>query len=329
MVCCILGKTYVSLQIETHYSALSTTENAATISPYRIVFLRHIPILNNCEMIDLHTHTDKSDGSLSAGELARLAGAIGLEALAITDHDTFAGFDQAAAFAREIGIELDLVCGIELSVKYRDRSVHLLGYFLTDDPHPNFRQWIIGLQNGRQLRNQALASKLQSAGFEITLQEVQQLKQGPVGRIHFAALMVEKGYVSSAQQAFDLYLDQSAPCHVSRDEPSLDEVIARIGAAKGISSLPHPVRITRDPALLERYLGEMRDMGLDAIEVYHSEHSSAEVSSYVAMAAKFSLAVTGGSDFHGAAKPNIALGTGINGNVCVPASVLENLRLRD
>ena len=114
-------------------------------------------------MIDLHAHTSESDGTFSPAELVNLAGAVGLEALAVTDHDTLSGFDQARPFAREIG--LDLVCGIEMSTRYEGRSVHLLGYFLEGDPGPDFRHWILGLQQSRRARNRKLLAKLQANGL--------------------------------------------------------------------------------------------------------------------------------------------------------------------
>lgn len=277
----------------------------------------------NTKMIDLHSHTTASDGTLSPDELVRLAQSLGLQALAITDHDTFEGFDQASDLDLS-GVEL--VAAIELSTRFKGQSVHLLGYFVNHIPSESFRKWITRLQVGRHLRNQELIARLQAVGVDITMEEVAQRGKKLPGRPHFASLLVEKKYAASLQNAFDQYLAESGSCFVPRDEPSFAEAVAQISATGGIPSLAHPSRISRDPMLIEQYVGEMRGVGLQALEVYHSDHSPAEVSLYASLAKRFSLAVTGGSDFHGQNKPHIALGTGIHGNIHVELSILEQLR---
>jgi predicted metal-dependent phosphoesterase TrpH len=275
-------------------------------------------------MIDLHSHTTESDGTLSPAELIRLACDLKLEALAITDHDTFAGFEQARPLAGELGLEL--IGGIEMSTKYEKRSVHLLGYFLGGEAGAGFREWILGLQASRHARNQELLETLKARGVEITPQELRE-RGGPLpGRPHIARLMVEKGYVSSLQQAFDDYLDESASCYVSRQEPSFAETVERIRSAGGVASLPHPGRVSRDAEKISETVRAMQKMGLSAIEVYHSDHSPAEVALYGGLATELGLAATGGSDFHGGAKPDIQLGTGKAGNLSIPYSLLERLR---
>jgi len=275
-------------------------------------------------MIDLHSHTDQSDGSFTPRELVEAAAQAQLEALAITDHDTFAGYDAAVPYAAETG--LDLVCGIELSTKYGRQSVHLLGYFLHDGPTPDFRAWITGLQTGRHLRNQQLVDLLRSKGFDITLDEVYRRGGNLPGRPHFAAILVDKGYVPTVQKAFDDYLDASASCYVQRDEPAFAEGVKRIAAAGGLPSLAHPGRVSKEFPVLEGIVRDMRGLGLQGIEVYHSDHTAQDVAGYAALAQGLSLAVTGGSDFHGATKPGVALGTGIHGSLHVPREVLLRLR---
>jgi len=275
-------------------------------------------------MIDLHSHTNHSDGSLAPPELVAAAVQTGLEALAITDHDTFAGHDLAVPHAAKAG--LDLVCGIELSTKYGRKSVHLLAYFLQGGPTDDFRAWITGLQTGRHLRNQQLVDLLRSKGFEITQEEVYRRGGNLPGRPHFAAILVEKGYVPTVQKAFDDYLDESASCYVQRDEPAFAESVERIAAAGGLSSLPHPGRVSKQPLVLEEIVHDMQKLGLRGIEVYHSDHSEQDVECYGALAQRLSLAVTGGSDFHGSTKPGVELGTGIQGKLHVPWEVLVRLR---
>ena len=143
-------------------------------------------------MIDLHSHTNESDGTCTPGELIEEALRVGLEALGITDHDTFAGYDKAAPLAREAGLEL--ICGIELSTKLHGRSVHLLGYFLGDEgPAPEFREWILDMQAARRDRNCRLIARLRDLGIDITLEEVQARSGGLTARPHFAQVMLEKG----------------------------------------------------------------------------------------------------------------------------------------
>jgi predicted metal-dependent phosphoesterase TrpH len=282
-------------------------------------------------MIDLHTHTDESDGTLAAVQLVDAAVAMGLEALGITDHDTLAGYNDAAPRAREAG--LDLVCGIELSTRrraraagIRGRSIHLLGYFLREAPAEGFREWLEGIRLARRDRNERLAARLRSLGMDIAIEEVERLGRSQAGRPHFARLMVEKGYVANIQEAFDLYLDEEARAYVERDEPELETGIRMIAGAGGLASLAHPVRSSRrNPPAFEKDVGEMREMGLAAIEAYHSDHRPADTEFFLALARRHGLAVTGGSDFHGDNKPGLALGTGY-GNVAVPREVLDKLR---
>ncbi len=275
-------------------------------------------------MIDLHTHTDQSDGTLSPRALVEEAARVGVKALAITDHDTFDGYEQAFEHAGHASI--DLICGVELSTRYRGRSVHLLAYFFEQEPTEQFRCWVKSLEASRSRRNNALVEKLRARGMQITLEEIRVGAQKIIARPHFAAFMLERGYVSSIQEAFDGYLDESGTCFVSREEPRFEEAIAQILASKGLAALPHPGRFTREPKILEQELIRMRQLGLHGIEVYHSDHSAADVECYSTLAAKLGLAVTGGSDFHGAMKPEVSLGTGIRGNLCIPESLVSELR---
>jgi predicted metal-dependent phosphoesterase TrpH len=272
-------------------------------------------------LIDLHSHTDESDGTFTPAQLIAAAREGGVEILAITDHDTFAGYQKAVPLAGAAGVEL--VCGIEVSTKLHGHSVHLLGYFLKPDRLDGFRDWIVEMQESRRERNVRLAARLRELGFDITLQEVEARGRGMTGRPHFAQIMVEKGYVANLRQAFDEYLDESAKGYVQRHEPQFAETVGRIRKAGGIASLAHPVRVNGDvPALIP----ELCDAGLNAIEAYHSDHGPKDVELYLGLAAQYGLLVTGGSDFHGAVKPGVFLGTGCDGNLNVPKDVVERLR---
>ena len=279
-------------------------------------------------MIDLHTHTNESDGTTPPEALVDEALSAGLQALGITDHDTFNGFDQALPRAQ--GSTLDLVCGIELSTRFvadRRLTVHLLGYFPKRDPGELFRDWVLQLQESRRDRNRRLILKLQSLGVDIELAEIERIGRTLTGRPHFARVLVEKGYAASSDEAFRKYLGETAAAYVEREGPDIADAIDKIRTAGGISVLAHPVRLGyRDPITEEACIARMRDSGLQGIEVYHSDHDASDVARYAALAKKYNFAVTGGSDYHGDNKPRISLGSGYNGNVQVPFAVLEALR---
>ena len=279
-------------------------------------------------MIDLHSHTNESDGTFTPEELVDLALERGIEALAISDHDTFAGFDQALPVARSRG--LDLVCGIELSTRVpgtKVRTVHLLGYFLHRPPPAEFREWLGELITGRRDRNQRLIASLREQGIDIELGEVEKLGRTLTGRPHFARLLIQKGYVRSFDEAFRRYLGELAPSYVERYAPYVKAAIQRVVEAGGLPVLAHPIRLGfRDTEAEEKFIVDLRDAGLRGIEVFHSDHGPREVERYAGIARKYNLAVSGGSDFHGEVKPQISLGTGYDGNLNIPKSVLEGLR---
>jgi 3',5'-nucleoside bisphosphate phosphatase len=276
-------------------------------------------------MIDLHSHTDQSDGTFTPAELVGEAMKLGLEALAITDHDTFKGYDMAVPYAKEAGLEL--ICGIELSTKFGGATVHMLAYFLWEPPTAEFCTWLEALLESRRERNRQLIVKLQDLGLDITLAEVETKGRTLTARPHFGRVLLEKGYVSSMQEAFDKYLDEAAPGYVQRREVPVDEAIARVKAAGGVTSLAHPVRVAKnDWDTLAVWVKKMADAGMGAIEVFHSDHTPENVAYYGQLAERFGLAVTGGSDFHGGNKPGIDLGTGHRRNLSVPYSLLAKLR---
>ena len=279
-------------------------------------------------MIDLHTHTNESDGSCPPFELIDQALARGLEAMAISDHDTFAGYDQAAPAAQAYG--LDLVCAIELSARLtgqRQRDIHLLGYFLKQPPSAEFRAWLEELQAQRRERNLGLVAKLQSQGVDIQLSEVERVGRSLTGRPHFARVLVRKGYAANTEEAFRKYLGPSAPSFVERNAPDVGVGIKKIADGGGLPVVAHPVRLgIRDALAEEALIAELRELGLRGLEVYHSDHQPPDVARYIKIVNKYRMAVTGGSDFHGDHRPQVALGTGLNRNLNIPRSVLDCLR---
>jgi 3',5'-nucleoside bisphosphate phosphatase len=283
-------------------------------------------------VIDLHTHTDRSDGSTDPGDLVRLAVRDGIEALGISDHDTLAGYDAALPMAAQSGLEL--ICAVELSTRpneesvpgKRERSVHLLGYWLLSPPSREFRRWLQSQQESRHQRNLDLVAKLQQLGLAITLDDAKYYGRNQVGRPHFARVLCDKGYASNIQEAFDIYLADEAQAAVDRDEPTLQEGIRRITESGGLASLAHPVRLPQSGADLASLLKRLIDFGLQGLEVFHSEHLPANTAEYAELARRFELIPTGGTDFHGENKPTIRLGTGIDSNVCLPYTFLKTMR---
>jgi predicted metal-dependent phosphoesterase TrpH len=282
-------------------------------------------------MIDLHTHSTASDGTDSPAELVQRALSIGLEALALTDHDTFSGSDEALPLAAAAG--LPFVRALELSTRRLDepdpasRSVHILGFFFSE-PDPGFRAWLETLKDKRRARNRAMAAKLQAMGMHVTAEEAEAIGRNITGRPHFARVLRDKGYATSFQQVFRELLGERCPAYVEREDPSPDEGIRRIRAAGGLTSLAHARRLNKpDSAEEERIIRGFVDAGLDALEIYHSDHDASSRSRYTNLARKYNLAMTGGSDFHGDHKPDVLLGRGLN-NHRVPLALFHNLRRR-
>ncbi len=277
-------------------------------------------------MIDLHTHTTESDGTTAPAALIEAAVNGRLDAIAITDHDTFAGYDLAVPHAARRG--MPLYRGIELSTalgKPKERTVHLLAYFFRNEPTAAFTAWVLHMQESRRDRNVRLAAKLQSMGMDVRIEEVNDLGRSMAGRPHFARLMVDKGYCTSLRDAFDRYLDESAQAYVEREEPTVEEAIRRVNEAGGLSCIAHPVRLgKRHHHEEERLIAHLCDCGLQAIEAYHPDHTAGDMHRYLSLAGKYGLKVTGGSDYHGGNKPGIRLGTGA-GDLAISKSVLEDL----
>ena len=221
-----------------------------------------------------------------------------------------------------------MVCGVELSTRFQGKTVHLLGYFPNQPPSSRFREWLKGMQESRRDRNRRLVERLQALGIDITLDEVIAKGRSMAGRPHFARILVEKGYVPTMQRAFDEYLDESAKGYVVREEADFAESVALIRDSGGIASVAHPIRLLKKAsASVSDTLAAMHEATkLPALEAFHSDHSAADVREYETVARKYGMAVTGGSDYHGVNKPNIQLGTGANGNLCVSRDVLVKLR---
>ncbi len=279
------------------------------------------------DLIDLHTHTTASDGSLTPAQVVQAAAQAGLKAVAITDHDTVAGLDQALAASR--GGEIEVVPGVEISVERRGSraGMHILGLYL-DHRHPGLLSALERLQEARARRNPQIAQRLRELGLAVSMEQVEALAGGgQVGRPHFAQVLVQMGAVADRGEAFARYLAADAPAYVPKFRFPPDEAIAFLRRAGAVPILAHPGLLRLRPRALEELLGRLKEQGLEGVEAYYSEHDPATERLLASLAARLGLVVSGGSDFHGANKPDIALGRGLGG-LRVPATLLAGIRQR-
>ena len=273
-------------------------------------------------MVDLHTHSTASDGTLSPKELVYLAKKVGLKALALTDHDTIDGLPEAYQTAKEEG--LPFLCGVEISVKFDGPGhFHLLGYFL--EPPEELKEVLDKLKTARAERNKKMVEKLRELGIDITLEELKSLASGEIGRPHFAYLLVKKGYVRSIEEAFERYLKKGAPAYYPKALLTEEEAISAIKKAKGIPVLAHPITLKLSDEALKFYLIRLKELGLMGVEVYYSEHTKEYTKFLERLADELALIKTGGSDFHGQNKPDIKLGLGF-GNLRIPDECYHELK---
>ncbi|MUG85830.1 PHP domain-containing protein [Paenibacillus timonensis] len=275
------------------------------------------------ERYDLHTHTQASDGMNQPAENVRMAKEKGLTGLAITDHDTVAGIAEALLAGKELG--LDVVPGIEISTRVGEKDIHVLGYFV--DPEDNrFKERLARLRLVREERNGLIIAKLQQLGLSITLEEVKAGLSRPLrpdeslGRPHIADTLVRKGYVSDMRDAFDRYLAEGKPGYASLPRIAPEEAIVWIREAGGVPVLAHP-GLYSDDDLVRSIVERGKPAG---IEAYHSDHGPEEELRYAAMAEKYGLIVTGGSDYHGV-RQGVVFHGDLGGRTAPPGTV-ERLR---
>jgi predicted metal-dependent phosphoesterase TrpH len=273
--------------------------------------------------LDLHLHTTHSDGSFTPAEVVDFAQKAGVTALAITDHDITTGILEATVAGGKHGI--DVIPGIEISSILGDSELHILGYFL-DYQDTRLNERLACLRESRHRRNPKIIERLQAAGIEITYEEVRSLAgTDSVGRPHIARVLMDKGVVASAKEAFDLWLADGRPAYVQRELPTPSEAMQWIREAKGLPVLAHPTWVKTREGTLTDLVRRLKADGLDGVEVHYSTHTPRQTREYLALAKQLDLLVTGGSDFHGLTKPDIDVGVG-KGAVHVPNSLLDKLR---
>mgnify|MGYP002767313997 CR=1 FL=1 len=295
-------------------------------------------------MVDLHVHSTCSDGTFTPEELVDYAIKKGLTAFALTDHDTVSGLDRAINYADSLRKKTlstpfstpdslnsptsqipEIIPGIELSTEYQGKDIHMVGLFI-DYHQLDFAHYLEDFIHSRENRNKKMCALLREHGIDITYEALLAEFPGAViTRAHFARFLLSHGYIQSLKEAFDRYVGDRCPCFVPREKVTPAQAVELILGAGGIPVLAHPILYHMSDDRLEALVAELKSIGLVGIEAIYSTYNTAEERQIRGLASKYGLKISGGSDFHGANKPKIDLGTGW-GKLCVPDEVLEKLR---
>ncbi|MEA2024226.1 MAG: PHP domain-containing protein [Actinomycetota bacterium] len=275
--------------------------------------------------VDLHLHSNASDGTDAPAIVVQKAASVPLTAIALTDHDTLSGIPEAMAAARDLPI--DLIPGVELSVDHGGVKIHMLAYFIDPGTGP-LQDRLVMLRAGREVRNYEIVDRLNRLGYAITMQDVLRHAAGDaIGRPHIADALAAAGMVPDRTEAFRDLLGDGGLAYVERDRLTATEAIILTTESGGVTSIAHPLTIDPGESPLRSIFEDLRDVGLAGIEAYYSEHPPHIRTQLAGVAADLGLVATGGSDCHGSGKPGLEIGTG-RGDLVVPDSVLEELRLR-
>ena len=276
--------------------------------------------------IDLHVHSTCSDGTFTPAGLVSYAVQKGLAAIALTDHDTVEGLEEASAAA--VGTGLELVPGIEFSTEYKERDIHILGLDI-QPKQTDFAKHLKAFQESRDARNEEMTLRLQNLEhIPITMEALRSAYGDAVlTRAHFGRWLFDHGYVRSIREAFSRYIGDDCPCFVPRKRTDPRQAIALIRNAGGIPILAHPLLYHLTDAELEELVRYLKEAGLQGIEAIYSSNTGLDESSMRRLARKMNLKISGGSDFHGKNKPLLDLGSG-KGNLKIPYEVLEQLRMQ-
>ncbi len=255
---------------------------------------------------DLHTHSLRSDGTLTPAELVTRAHAAGIDVLALTDHDVTDGIEEAQTAAAPLGITL--IAGVEISVSWQGQTLHIVGLNV-DIARPALQQGLARLREFRQWRAREIGRRLQKKRIEGAYEGAARLAQGTiVSRTHFARFLVEQGYVRGTQQAFKQFLLRGKPGHVPGQWAGLDEAVSWIRSAGGQAVVAHPARYQLSTGKLQRLLGEFRECGGEALEVISGSHSQEANHQFAGIAVEHGFFASAGSDYHGPEKTWMDLG---------------------
>jgi hypothetical protein len=275
--------------------------------------------------IDLHTHSTASDGTLTPAELVAEARRSGLEALALTDHDTTNGLEEALAAGRDLGLEV--IPGCELSVDYPKGQMHIVGLWLPVNPRL-LTEKLVYLRERRHSRNERIIAALQKAGIAIDYREVRDLAgEASIGRPHIARLLMDKGAVRDIQQAFDEYIGPGGRAYVPKDKLTPEVAIDLLSQEGATVILAHPFSLQISESELRRELSRLKEFGLEGMEAHYPEHTPGQTTLFLQLCREFDLLVSGGSDFHGSVKPDIRLGTG-RSNLDLPYALVQTMKDR-
>ena len=273
------------------------------------------------DTIDLHTHSTFSDGTFTPSQLVKYAEEKGLKAFALTDHDTTEGIKEA----KSIETNVEVISGVEISTRYDKKEIHIVGLYVNEND-ADLNKQLKYYREKRVTRNFEILEKLNSLGVNITIDDVRESCTGDViSRAHIAKALVSKGFVGSYTEAFDRYLGDNKCAYVPRETLNYEESMELITKAGGVPVLAHPLLYKMSDTNLENMMVKLRQKGLKAVEVYYSTHSNSDTQHVMAMANRVGLIYSGGSDFHGATKPKIDMGTGM-GKLAVPYEMLEKIR---
>ena len=273
--------------------------------------------------IDLHVHSTFSDGTYTPEQLVDAAFEAGLSAIAITDHDTTDGVPVAIRAAKERNFEI--IAGVELSCEYKQKEVHMLGFCL-DYTNPILNEHLRNFQQSRNMRNQKMVMLLAAEGFDITYDKL--LADNPdcvITRANIARYLVEHGCVKDMSTVFSKYLGDDCRCFVPRKKTSPTQAIQLIHQAGGVAFLAHPLLYRMSTVTLRSLVSELATAGLDGIEAIYATYQPGDERNMKNLAKEYHLLICGGSDFHGANKPYIRIGTGM-GHLYVPYEVLDNIK---
>jgi predicted metal-dependent phosphoesterase TrpH len=278
--------------------------------------------------IDLHVHSNISDGTLTPTEVVNEAAKAHLAAIALTDHDTLRGLQEARNAAKQLeneGIQLEIIPGVEISSSYQGKDLHILGLFI-DENNSILIESLEQAVKERTERNEKMIRNLQNADIDITL-EALQAEEGDavITRAHFAKYLTEQGYTSSRKEAFDNYLNPDGPYYVERNYITPENAIRLISNSGGIPILAHPLLYHYTEPELDKLVSYLSSIGLAGIEAIYTSNTGCDENDIRRLANRYHLLISGGSDFHGENKPHISIGVG-RGNLKIPYELLAPMR---
>ena len=283
--------------------------------------------------IDLHTHSTRSDGTLTPAELIRYAAQKGLAAIALTDHDTIDGIEEAVQAARSLSSQdpdalvPKVIPGVELSTEYRGKDIHIVGLFI-DWQNREFADRLRGFADARIYRNRKMCSLLTENGCPVSYEDLEAaFPDTVITRAHFAQYLLDRGMISSIDEAFRKLIGDDCPCFVPREKITPHDAVRFLLRFGGVPILAHPLQYKMSETELDALVASLTGLGLDGIEVYYSTHRQADTANLSRIAEKYGLLLSGGSDFHGTRKQNLDLGTGY-GHLYVPDTILPPIRER-